>query len=73
MSVIDNPNRMHSETLKFFLITTNASYRGKYIQSQVTKLKGNVLLMIDEAHNFGAVNLNDKLHFWTIPNYWYNI
>lgn len=46
----------------FFLITTNASYRGEYIQSQLIKLRGNILLMVDEAHNFGAANLANKLH-----------
>ncbi|MDY4079119.1 MAG: DEAD/DEAH box helicase family protein [Clostridium sp.] len=45
----------------FCLITTNATYRSDYVQTQLKKLKKSVLLIIDEAHNFGAMNLANKL------------
>ncbi len=45
----------------FCMITTNATYRSENIQSNLRKLNKDVLLIIDEAHNFGATNLQDKL------------
>lgn len=48
---------------KFFcILTTNATYSGEYIQKQILKMKGNLLLVVDEAHNFGASSLKSKLH-----------
>lgn len=45
----------------FCLITTNATYRSDYVQIQLKKLKKSALLLVDEAHNFGAMNLANKL------------
>lgn len=45
----------------FCLITTNATYRSDYVQTQLKKLKKSALLLVDEAHNFGAMNLANKL------------
>ena len=38
----------------FCCITTNATFSSDYMQECITKLKGNVLLIADEAHNLGA-------------------
>ena len=38
----------------FCFVSTNATFSSKYVQAQIAKLRGNALLVIDEAHNFGA-------------------
>lgn len=38
----------------FCCITTNATFASKYVQDACDKLKGNLLLIADEAHNLGA-------------------
>lgn len=45
----------------FCMVSTNATFSIDYVQDLVTKLNGNVLLIIDEAHNFGAENLSRTL------------
>lgn len=40
----------------FCVITTNATFTTNQIQEGIDKLKGNVCLVVDEAHNFGAKN-----------------
>ena len=45
----------------FCVITTNATFSSAYVQSIVKKMRGNVLLVVDEAHNFGAENLSTTL------------
>lgn len=50
----------------FCFISTNATYSSNFVQSQVKKIKGNVVLMVDEAHNFGAEYLSSTLNP-TIP------
>lgn len=42
-------------------VTTNATFSSQYVQSQISKLGKNTLLLIDEAHNFGAYNLSRTL------------
>ncbi|MEG0619203.1 MAG: DEAD/DEAH box helicase family protein [Bacilli bacterium] len=44
------------------LITTNATYTSEYIQKQINRINKNVVLIVDEAHNFGAENLAKKLN-----------
>ena len=40
---------------KFFcFVCTNDTYRKKDIQDEISKIEGNILLMVDEAHNIGA-------------------
>lgn len=48
----------------FCMVTTNATFATPYVQKIVKNLHGNVLIIVDEAHNFGAKNLNKTL----IPN-----
>lgn len=45
----------------FCAITTNATFSGDFFQEQLSKLKKDVLLVADEAHNFGAENLSQLL------------
>jgi len=49
----------------FCVVTTNASFAQDFMQGQIRLLKGNVLIVVDEAHNFGAAGLSSKLpaHF----------
>lgn len=43
---------------KFFcFICTNATYSTKNIQEELSKIKGEILLVVDEAHNFGAESI----------------
>ncbi|MBF8984102.1 DEAD/DEAH box helicase family protein [Lutibacter sp. B2] len=46
----------------FVFICTNATFKSKIVQEQISKIKSNLLLVVDEAHNFGAeriINLLD--------------
>lgn len=53
----------------FFFITTNASYKLDKVQKILQEIKGNVLFIGDEVHNFGAEGLRQALN----PNYKYRI
>jgi superfamily II DNA or RNA helicase len=47
---------------KFFcLICTNATFSSREVQKDLLQLRGNTLLVIDEAHNFGAMNISQTL------------
>lgn len=47
---------------KFFcFITTNATFYSDFVQEELSKIKGNSLLMVDEAHYFGAECIRKKL------------
>lgn len=45
----------------FCFICTNATFSSKFVQFQIQRLRGNALLIVDEAHNFGAENLSNLL------------
>ncbi|MCP5495299.1 MAG: DEAD/DEAH box helicase family protein [Leptospiraceae bacterium] len=45
----------------FCFITTNATYSSEFVQSQIVKLKKDVVFVVDEAHNFGAFRLSKKM------------
>ena len=45
----------------FCVVTTNATFSLEYVQNEMKRLKGNVLLVVDEAHNFGAKKLSNTL------------
>lgn len=45
----------------FCFVCTNGTFATEYIQSQINNIRGDVLLVIDEAHNFGATNLKKTL------------
>lgn len=46
----------------FCFVTTNATYSSDFVQNQLDKLGKDTLLIVDEAHNFGAYNLSQKLN-----------
>ena len=47
---------------KFFcMVSTNATFSTDYVQKLMRKLSGEVVLVVDEAHNFGAEKLNKTL------------
>ena len=46
----------------FCFITTNATYSTEFVQNQINKIRGSALLIIDEAHNFGAESLRNLLN-----------
>lgn len=46
----------------FCFVTTNATYSSEFVQKQLNKLGKNTLLLIDEAHNFGSLNLRMTLN-----------
>lgn len=45
----------------FCFVCTNATFATEFVQKKLLLTKGNVLLMVDEAHNFGATNLSGFL------------
>ena len=46
----------------FSFVTTNATFASPYVTDLVDALQGNVLLIVDEAHNFGAATLQNTLN-----------
>ena len=46
----------------FCFVTTNATYSSEFVQKQLNKLGRDTLLLVDEAHNFGAYNLRKTLN-----------
>lgn len=45
----------------FCMVSTNATFSLDYVQEIIAKLSGNVVLVVDEAHNFGAEKLSKTL------------
>ena len=41
----------------FCFICTNATYSSDFVQDTLDKIKGDCLIVVDEAHNFGSENL----------------
>lgn len=46
----------------FCFVTTNATYSSKFVCEQMKQLGKDTLLLVDEAHNFGSTNLQNKLY-----------
>lgn len=42
-------------------VTTNATFSSDFVQAQMKKLGKDTLLLVDEAHNFGAIKLRKTL------------
>jgi len=51
----------------FCFVCTNATFSSNFVQGQVKKIHSNALLLVDEAHNFGAEKLLGTLS--TVFNY----
>lgn len=45
----------------FCFVTTNATFATDKVQKMIDKIKGDLLLIVDEAHNFGAERLSSLL------------
>ena len=45
----------------FCFVCTNATFSSNFVQNQINDLLGPALLVVDEAHNFGATNLSKLL------------
>lgn len=46
--------KLRNEKRFFCFICTNATFANSFVQEQIGKIKSPVLLVVDEAHNFGA-------------------
>ena len=53
----------------FCIVTTNATFSIDYVQDLMATLDGNIILVVDEAHNFGA----EKLRKTLLPNIPYRL
>ncbi|MED1872048.1 DEAD/DEAH box helicase family protein [Brevibacillus borstelensis] len=62
---LDNAVRDYKLKVKnrefFCFVCTNATFASTFVQSQIEKLRENVLLVVDEAHNFGSARLKSLL------------
>lgn len=67
-AVLDIDNKYRNKDF-FCFICTNATFSSKFVQGEIEKITVPKLLMVDEAHNFGAPYLS-KLLF---DNYQYRI
>lgn len=45
----------------FLLVTTNATFKSNFVQEQINNIDGDILLVIDEAHNAGSVEFKKYL------------
>jgi len=45
----------------FCFVCTNATFASDTVQTQIEKIKGDALIVVDEAHNFGATRLSALL------------
>lgn len=54
-------NYNHNALDYFCFITTNASFATSYVQSCLSSVKKEMLLVVDEAHNFGTTRLSKLL------------
>ena len=46
--------KLRREKSFFCFVCTNATFTNSFVQEQIAKIKSSVLLVVDEAHNFGA-------------------
>lgn len=53
----------------FCVVSTNATFATEFVQGLVSKLCENAVIVVDEAHNFGAENLSNAL----LPNIPYRL
>lgn len=54
--------KLNLKNKSFFLfICTNSTFNSEYVQKEMKKIKRDILLLVDEAHNFGAIGLRKLL------------
>ena len=68
-NLLKSYKRFRKEGSPFVCITTNDSFAGDEIQQYITRFSGaqNVLLIVDEAHNFGSQQMVNVMP-WNIRN-----
>lgn len=59
--------KISKEKRFFCFICTNATFASAFVQSSIDKIRSSILLVVDEAHNFGAHNyiklLDDRFKY----------
>ena len=53
--------KLRPEKKFFCFVCTNATFTNRMVQEQIGKIKSPILLLVDEAHNFGAKSLSQLL------------
>ena len=53
--------KLRDEKRFISIISTNATFASDFFQNAISKIKSKILLVVDEAHNFGAKNLQKLL------------
>jgi len=53
--------KIRSDKRFFCFVCTNATFSKDYVQAQIAKIRSDVLLLVDEAHNFGTASLSGFL------------
>ena len=53
--------KLRADKSFFCFICTNATFKSDFVQEQLNKIKKPLLLIVDEAHNFGAVSFKSLL------------
>ena len=53
--------KLRTDKSFFCFVCTNATFSSDYVQEQISKIKTPILLVVDEAHNFGAKSLSTHL------------
>lgn len=48
--------KLRADKSFFCFVCTNATFTNNYVQEQINKIKSPILLVVDEAHNFGAAS-----------------
>lgn len=54
--------KLREEKRFFCFICTNATFKNAYVQNCIDKIKSPILLLVDEAHNFGAQSVSKLLN-----------
>lgn len=53
--------RIREDKRFFCFVSTNATFKSKFVQEQISKIKSKKLLLVDEAHNVGAFSISKLL------------
>lgn len=59
-AILDQKLRVRNKEF-FCFVSTNATFASVFVQNQIERLNGDILLVVDEAHNFGASYLSKTL------------
>lgn len=53
--------KLRSDKTFFCFVCTNATFKNEFVQEQINKIGSPILLVVDEAHNFGAATYAELL------------